>query len=252
MFYIYNWTSLKKWVVILALFVLFALSYRFSSVYIFENATQVGSVEGGITKSITDDQEVALTFNVPWGDDVIVDVLEVLDDKGVKATFFVNGEWALRNESLAEFIIEENHEVGLFGYSQEAYKDQSFDYIKEDIEKGETVLKNLGYEPLVFVRVPENLFSESITEYIYTLGYRTVFWSIFANIDQSKDAAEIGLELSEKAEPGDIIVMPINDSLTKGPEAIETFIDDMDSKGFQFVSLTELLSPAQMEIEPIE
>lgn len=175
MFYTFNWTSWKKWVAVLSLLLLFAITIQLSNDYIFENVTQDQTVnEGAITKSLKE-EKIALTFNVPWGDDIIVDVMNVLDEKQVKATFFVNGEWALRNEELAEWIVEENHELGLLGFSDKSYEGRSLDYIKEDIERGETVLKNLDYEPLQYVRVPENKYSELVTEQIHKLGYRTVF-----------------------------------------------------------------------------
>ncbi len=257
MFFTLNWTSWKKWMAILAIVLFSFISYRFAATYIFDYATQAEPSEGqfmgegAITKSLKEEKEISLTFNVPWGDDVIVDVIEVLDEKQVKATFFVNGQWALRNEDLAEWIIDENHEVGLLGFSDESYENQSLDYIKEDLEKGETVLKNLEYEPLRYVRVPENKYSETVTEQIYKLGYRTVFWSVFANIDQEKSATAISNQINSGIGSGDIIVMPIRDDLTKAPEVIRHLIEQKEQDGFEFVTITELLSPAQMEIEPI-
>lgn len=88
MFYTFNWTSWKKWVAVLSLLLLFAITIQLSNDYIFENVTQDQTVnEGAITKSLKEEKEIALTFNVPWGDDIIVDVMNVLDEKQVKATF---------------------------------------------------------------------------------------------------------------------------------------------------------------------
>lgn len=252
MFYTFNWTSWKKWVAVLSLLLLFAITIQLSNDYIFENVTQDQTVnEGAITKSLKEEKEIALTFNVPWGDDIIVDVMNVLDEKQVKATFFVNGEWALRNEELAEWIVEENHELGLLGFSDKSYEGRSLDYIKEDIERGETVLKNLDYEPLQYVRVPENKYSELVTEQIHKLGYRTVFWSVYADVNKKQHAETISKQIASGTSSGDIIVMPIRDDLKKAPEVVEQIIEQKEAEEFQFVTVTELLSPAQINIEPI-
>lgn len=232
MFYTFNWTSWKKWVAVLSLLLLFAITIQLSNDYIFENVTQDQTVnEGAITKSLKEEKEIALTFNVPWGDDIIVDVMNVLDEKQVKATFFVNGEWALRNEELAEWIVEENHELGLLGFSDKSYEGRSLDYIKEDIERGETVLKNLDYEPLQYVRVPENKYSELVTEQIHKLGYRTVFWSVYADVNKKQHAETISKQIASGTSSGDIIVMPIRDDLKKAPEVVEQIIEQKRSRG---------------------
>ncbi|WP_054753801.1 polysaccharide deacetylase family protein [Piscibacillus salipiscarius] len=110
-----NWTSWKKWVFIGLLIGIVYFSYQLSSIYVLEPQSQV-QYAGGISKAVKDEKEVALTVNVSWGDDVIIDILDVLREEKVKATFFINGEWALRNEEVAKLIIEENHEVGLLGF----------------------------------------------------------------------------------------------------------------------------------------
>ena len=45
--------------------------------------------------------------------------------------------------------------------------------------------------------------------------------------------------------------MPIRDDLKKAPEVVEQIIEQKEAEEFQFVTVTELLSPAQIDLEPI-
>ncbi|MGP4073880.1 polysaccharide deacetylase family protein [Piscibacillus sp. B03] len=250
MFFVLNWTSWKKWIFIGLLTGIVYLSYQLSSVYVFEPQSKVQHT-GGISKAIKDEEEIAITVNISWGDDVIIDILEVLKEEKVKATFFINGEWALRNEEIAKLIIEENHEVGLLGFYRDHYIGLTNDEITEDIKNGESTLKRLKYEPLTLVRPPENRYNRSVVEHINNLGYRTVFWSHFANIRQSTDHEQKARELSEQLSKGDIILFNAQDNLTPTPKVIQQLIKSKKEEGYKFVTVTELLSPAKIKLNPI-
>ncbi|RPF50047.1 polysaccharide deacetylase family protein [Aquisalibacillus elongatus] len=250
MFFALNWTRWKKWMFIGLAGVIIYLSFHLSSSYVL-NPNVEGQASGGIIKSLKDEKEISITINVAWGDDVIIDILEVLKEEKVKATFFVNGEWALRNEEIAKLIIEENHEVGLLGFYQDHYEDLTFDEITEDIKNGESTLERLNYEPLTLVRPPENKYNESVVNHINDLGYRTVFWSHFANIKQSTDPKQKGGNISNQMSNGDIILFKAQDNLTATPEVIKHLIEQKRQDGYKFVTITELLSPAKIKLNPL-
>ncbi|MDV2582604.1 polysaccharide deacetylase family protein [Alkalibacillus haloalkaliphilus] len=252
MFFALNWTSWKKWMLAVILILLTITSVHFSTTYVLNVGSPDATPSGAITKSLKGEPEIALTFNVKWGDDVIIDILDVLQQQDVQATFFINGEWALRNEDLAELIIEENHEVGLLGFYDDPYKEKSATYIEEDIENGTTVLTNLGYEPLTYVRPPENEYDQFVIDTIQQLGYESVFWSIYANVKHNSEAEEVSQHLSDQVDEGDIMLFFAQDNLTVTPDVIENLIENKKEEGYQFLTVTELLSPANVDITPLD
>lgn len=58
---------------------------------------------------------VALQFAVYWNANSLSDTLAVLNENGVKATFFVSGEWAAKNPIELNEIYEQGHEIGTLG-----------------------------------------------------------------------------------------------------------------------------------------
>ena len=64
---------------------------------------------------------VSLMFNVYWGGEYLGGILDVLEEYGVYATFFIGGCWADDNAELVREIAERGHELGNHGYF---HKDQ--------------------------------------------------------------------------------------------------------------------------------
>src|SRR5690606_42147026 len=50
----------------------------------------------------TERPQVALTFDISWGRETAIPVLDVLQDKNVKATFFLTGFWAKRHADIED------------------------------------------------------------------------------------------------------------------------------------------------------
>ena len=55
---------------------------------------------------------VSLMFNVYENTSVVNDIISLLDEKGVKATFFVGGCWADDNSQTLNRIVKSGHELG--------------------------------------------------------------------------------------------------------------------------------------------
>ncbi|MGQ9780452.1 MAG: polysaccharide deacetylase family protein, partial [Bacillota bacterium] len=63
--------------------------------------------------------EVALTFNVAWGEESLPAILEILKKEKVYATFFFVGEWVKKFPDLTRAVAEAGHEIGNHGFSHD-------------------------------------------------------------------------------------------------------------------------------------
>ncbi|WP_369404951.1 hypothetical protein [Piscibacillus salipiscarius] len=92
------------------------------------------------------------------------------------------------------------------------------------MKNGESTLKRLDYEPLTLVRPPENQYNKDVVKHINNLGYRTVFWSVYAHIQQSTDANQKAKSISGELSKGDIVLFSAQDHLTATPKVIKNII----------------------------
>ncbi|MBM7557921.1 polysaccharide deacetylase family protein [Halanaerobacter jeridensis] len=64
----------------------------------------------------SDKDQMALAVNVAWGTEYIPQMLEILADEEVAATFFLVGNWVEKFPELVVEIKEAGHELGNHGY----------------------------------------------------------------------------------------------------------------------------------------
>src|SRR5690606_36644536 len=62
-------------------------------------------------------ETVAFLINVSWGTEYIPDILQILYDRKVKASFFIEGKWAKENANLVKMIKEQGHTIGNHAYN---------------------------------------------------------------------------------------------------------------------------------------
>lgn len=104
------------------------------------------------------------------------EILQVLRDKGVKATFFVTGSYVNANPSLISQMVAEGHQLGnhTIQHLRAANAlDQGTDTFIQDV-----VGLNQQVPAMTKLhRPPEGGYSERSLQILDDLGYKTVFWS---------------------------------------------------------------------------
>ena len=88
----------------------------------------------------TDVKEIALTIDTAFGSDKTQELLDILDEYNVKATFFVVGIWAEENPELLQKIIEAGHEVQNHSMEHARYPDLKVEEILTDAQAAQTLL----------------------------------------------------------------------------------------------------------------
>ena len=104
--------------------------------------------------------QIALTINVDWGEEYLPGMLKIMEERGVKATFFVTGQWAMKNKDLLKTMAEKGHEIGNHIYShQHPFNFQRWAY--RLIKKNEEVIadnkERTRLLPLPMVRLMRGL-----------------------------------------------------------------------------------------------
>lgn len=188
------------------------------------------------------EKDVALTFNIGWGDEKAEPIIEILKKENVKsATFFLSGSWAERHPQIVERIIKEGYEIGMLGYSYQDYTELEDQKIKKDLLMAQVAFKKLNVKNIEFVRAPTGHFDQRSLKIADRYGYTIVHWSI-----DSKDWTNPGVETIQKnvakAKKGDIILLHASDSAKQTAKALPLLIQDLRSKGLKFVSLSEMVA----------
>ena len=182
--------------------------------------------------------KVAICFNVYEGSDVVEGILEELNSRGAKATFFIGGCWADDNLNLVKKIISEGHEVGNHGYY---HKDHS--KLNEEQNRAEMTLlhelikSELNYDIKLFAP-PSGAFSLETLKVAENLGYKTIMWSKDTVDWRDKNQKVVYNRATKSVSGGDIILMhPKEHTLQALPEILEFY----KQKGLAIVTVSECI-----------
>lgn len=90
------------------------------SLTVFEEVKPTISIDDYYDKYISSgsgiDNTTSLVFVVKQGSD-LSNIINILNSKNVRATFFVDGLWLENNQTLAEEVAEEGHEIEVLNYN---------------------------------------------------------------------------------------------------------------------------------------
>lgn len=99
-------------------------------------------------------------------------ILELLNKRNTKATFFVLGWIAERHSSLIKRIFNEGHEIGCHGYNHDLLPNLSRENFYQDVLKTKNILEDIIGEKIIGYRAPSFSITEWALEIIISLGFR--------------------------------------------------------------------------------
>ncbi len=163
-------------------------------------------------------------------------VLDVLKERGVKATFFCVGQNIKRHPQLLERILIEQHTVGNHTFNHLNGFETPKDIYLTNVEITDNALADLGVNTDLF-RPPYGRLKYSQRK---ELGHkRIVMWDVLSkDYLQTLPEEEVLTETVKATEPGSIIVFHDNWKAEKNMKyALPRFVDHFLNKGFKFESL---------------
>lgn len=132
----------------------------------------------GIYVGNNNDRVIYLTFDEGYENGYTDNILDILKEKDVEATFFVTMPYVKQNKELICRMIDEGHIVGNHTCNHPSMPSVVDDNkMKREIsELHDYVLENFDYE-MTFFRPPKGEYSERTLKLTNDLGYTTVLWS---------------------------------------------------------------------------
>ena len=197
------------------------------------------------------EKDLALTFNIGWGDEKAGPILDTLKKENVKAaTFFLAGSWAERHPDLVSRIVKDGYEVGILGYAYEDYSDLEDAQIAKDLSKAAEVFKKLDVKNIKLVRAPTGHFDTRTLKIAARYGYTVVHWKI-----DSKDWENPGIqkivENVNRAEKGDIVLMHASDAAKQTASALPLILQNVRSKGLKLVTVSEMITNGSVKSKEV-
>ena len=197
---------------------------------------------------------VALTFDDGPDDNFTPQILDVLKDHDVPATFFVIGKRCELFPEVLERIGIEGHIIGNHTYTHPDIIKLTNKEVSKEIEATDKIVNELvGYNPLLF-RAPYGSIDRKKVEQIANNGYKIIAWDVDSLDWRGLSAGEVKTNILENVTKGSIILQHsaggIDEDLSGTVEALGEIIEVLKKDGFEFILVHELLGvPYKKELE---
>lgn len=146
-------------------------------------------------------------------------ILAILREHNIKATFFVVGDNILRYPNLMREIISEGHQIGNHTmHHTDGFNVPTNEYI-HDVEECQRLIETFTTQKTKFMRPPHGHIRWSEMIRLRRLGYTIVQWDVIAHDWEADRSAEnIVNIIHQYSRPGSIIVL--HDSHKAAPRSI--------------------------------
>ncbi len=201
-------------------------------------------------RSITSDKVIALTFDDGPNDPYTSQILDILKDSDVKATFFLVGTNVSLNPDTARRILAEGNVIGNHSNTHNANHALSLNPGKDILQAEETIKDVTGVEPHLY-RPPHGKKTPWEMADVKKAGLVEVLWNIETNELSPKSAEFKADQIVSKAKPGGIILLhdgygtehntPRSDK-SETVTIVSIVIQRLQSEGYTFVTIPELFN----------
>ncbi len=202
-------------------------------------------------ESQTNKKVVALTFDDGPYSPYTEQLLDVLKEYQVPATFFIVGQNVEKYPEVVQRIVNEGHQLGNHTYHHVDLLKSDRKTIEEEIDRtSQSIKKVTGIVPHV-VRPPHGFRDPVVMEIMDQRGLKVVEWSIMSR-DWTNPGVEIIVDRTvTKVKNGSIILLHDGDGIAskasrlQSVEATRRIIQTLSAQGYKFVTVDEILAKTE-------
>ncbi|MFC4025263.1 glycosyltransferase [Oceanobacillus longus] len=204
------------------------------------------------------EKEIVLTFDDGPDPEYTEDILDILNQYQVKASFFMIGNKAIDNQGIVEQIHREGHEIGNHTFSHPKTNEMSGEQLKLELNSAQRVIQGITGHTTSLYRSPygdeEAKFMPSRfqqLEDVTEMGYVTVNYDIDSKDWKLRDSEAIVDNVLDQASSGDIILLHDGGGDRQATlEALPEMIEQLQNQGYTFVTTSELMDQSKSSIIP--
>ena len=130
----------------------------------------------------TVESKVAISFDAAWGNDDTDDLLKILDEYNIKATFFLVSMWVEKYPDDVKKILAAGHDVGNHSSTHPHMSQLSKEGIKEELMGAHEKVKSLTGYAMELFRPPFGDYNDTLVETARDCGYYTIQWDVDSRV----------------------------------------------------------------------
>ena len=196
----------------------------------------------------TTEPKISISFDAAWGADDTDELLRILKENEVKATFFLCGYWVEKYPEEVKKIAAAGHDLGNHSATHPHMNQLTAEQITEELEKCHQTVKELTGIEMDLFRPPYGEYNNTVIETANQKGYHVIQWDI-DSLDWKEQGpeAEISQVLHHKHLGNGSIILFHNDAKYT-PQVLDTIIKGLKKNGYELVPISQLIHKGEYEM----
>lgn len=195
----------------------------------------------------TEKKQVAISFDAAWGADKTEKIMEICDEFGVKATFFLVGFWVEEYPEMTKKISDNGFEIGTHSNTHPDMTKLSAENQKLELETSVNLIKNITNKPVELFRPPYGAYNDSLINVAEVLGLTTIQWSVDSLDWKGLSAMEITNRILNGVRNGSIILCHNNSDHIL--DALPIVLDRLQKRGYEVTCVGDLIIKGDYTID---
>ena len=183
---------------------------------------------------------IAMTFDDGPSATLTPKLLDLLAAHHIKATFFVIGENVAEHREIVERAAREGHEIANHSWSHPNFGKMSDEGVRRQLTRTDDAIKNAtGVRPTL-LRPPYGSITARQKRWIHDeFGYQIILWDVDPYDWKRPGPSVVCNRILKETRPGSIVLS--HDIHPGTIEAMPSTFDQLQAKGFKFVTVSELI-----------
>jgi peptidoglycan/xylan/chitin deacetylase (PgdA/CDA1 family) len=186
---------------------------------------------------------IALTFDDGPSATLTPKLLDLLAAHHIKATFFVIGENVAEHPEIVARAAQEGHEIANHSWSHPNFGKMSDESVRRQLQQTDDAIKNATGKRPTLMRPPYGSITAREKRWIHAeFGYDIILWDVDPYDWKRPGPAVVRNRILKETRPGSIVLS--HDIHPGTIEAMPSTFDELEAKGFKFVTVAELIRMA--------
>lgn len=195
----------------------------------------------------TQEKKLSISFDAAWGTSRTMQILDILDQYGVKTTFFLVGFWAEKNPELVKELVLRGHEIGNHSATHPHMSQLTAAQIREELRKCSDLVASITGKPTALFRPPYGEYDDEVIRTAREEGYACIQWNVDSLDWKNKGAQDMISRCTKSVHGGDIVLFH-NDSQYI-VEALPSILEYYQNEGYTIVPISQLLLEGETWID---
>ena len=188
-----------------------------------------------------DQKMVAISFDAAWGNEDTQQLIDILGQYQIKATFFVVGDWVDKYPESVKALHDAGHEIMNHSNTHAHYNSLSTEEIIADVSACNDKIEAItGVRPTL-IRCPYGEYDDHVIAAIRSMGMEPIQWDVDSLDWKDLSAEEITQRVVSRVQPGSIVLF--HNAALHTPEALPAILETLLQEGYTFVPISQLLLP---------